>query len=90
MDAVFLRHWDMREMRAGESGLIKALASLAGIGTLLELQQCLQASVATWGIHNTKVILELPAFFSSVERLQGQNLAIRYTQAHHGRWRQHG
>ena len=70
----------MREMSAGDSGLTDALAYLGGFGTSLELQQCLRASVATWGLHNPKVILEHPESFPSLQQLRGQSLAIRYTK----------
>jgi hypothetical protein len=70
----------MREMGAGDSSLTEALAYLGSFGTSLELQQCLRASVATWGLHNPKVILEHPESFPSFQRLQGQSLAIRYTK----------
>ena len=67
-------------MSAGDSGLTDALAYLGGFGTSLELQQCLRASVATWGLHNPKVILEHPESFPSFQQLRGQSLAIRYTK----------
>jgi hypothetical protein len=70
----------MRKMDAGDSGLTDALAYLGGFGTSLELQQCLRASVATWGLHNPKVILEHPESFPSFQQLRGQSLAIRYTK----------
>ena len=70
----------MREMDAGDSGLTEAVAYLGGFGTSLELQQCLRASVATWGLHNPKVILEHPESFPSFQQLRGQSLAIRYTK----------